>query len=276
MTYNQQRWQLTKRFYFQDRVVKWSSVGQGEPLIVVHGTPWSSYNLRFIIRAMAQHYRVYFFDLLGFGQSDQSHGDCSLGVQNQVLAALIEHWQLTNPRIIGHDFGGTTALRTALLNQQEFRQIALIDPVAIRPWGSDFYKLVAANEKVFQQLPRSMHQGLVRAYIQTAAFREISSEVLEQTLSYWSTELGQTAFYRQITQSSEKYTAEIEAKLPTLTTQTLIIWAEEDSWVPVAHAAALGAALPNAQVEYVANAGHLVIEEKPAELVQKLLGFFAD
>lgn len=276
MTYNQQKWQLTKSFSFQDRLVKWNSVGQGEPLVVVHGTPWSSYNLRFIIRALAPHYRVYFFDLLGFGQSDQRDGDCSLGIQNKVLAALIEHWKLTKPRIIGHDFGGTTALRTALLNQQEFRQIALIDPVAIRPWGSDFYKLVAANEQVFQQLPGPIHQGLLKAYIQTAAFREIGSEVLEQTLSYWSTAQGQSAFYRQIAQSSEKYTEEIEAKFATLTTQTLIIWAEQDNWVPVTHAAALAAALPNAKVEYVANAGHLVIEEKPAELVQKLLHFFAD
>ncbi|MEX1222387.1 MAG: alpha/beta hydrolase [Idiomarina sp.] len=276
MPTNNQQWLLTQSFYFQNRLVKWDSAGTGEPLIVVHGTPWSSYNMRFIIRAMAQHYQVYYFDLLGFGQSDQSDQDCSLGIQNDLLSALIQHWKLRNPLIVGHDFGGTTALRTALLNQQEFGKIALIDPVAIRPWGSDFYRLVATNEEVFQQLPAAIHKGLVRAYIETAAFTEISTTVIDHTLSYWSTELGQPAFYRQIKQSSETYTAELEDKFCDLGIETLIIWAEQDSWLPVSYAQKLANALPNAQVSYVADAGHLVIEEKPTELVQKLRSFFAN
>jgi hypothetical protein len=43
---------------------------------------------------------------------DKSPGHVSLGIQNQVLDHLLNHWGLENPAIVGHDFGGTTVLRT--------------------------------------------------------------------------------------------------------------------------------------------------------------------
>jgi pimeloyl-ACP methyl ester carboxylesterase len=112
-------------------------------LVLVHGTPWSSYNWRHIIPALAQWWTVYFYDLLGYGQSEKHPGqDVSLGVQNKVLTALLDYWGLKSPFIVGHNFGGTTVLRTHLLENRDFRKIALLDPVALGPWGSPFFQHV--------------------------------------------------------------------------------------------------------------------------------------
>ena len=140
---------MENKFVYPDKVfktehgyVKYNIVGSGEPLVLVHGTPWSSYNWRKIIPALSEWYTVYYYDLLGYGVSEKGVENVSLKIQNEILFKLIEHWQLEQPKIIGHDFGGATILRTHLLNNQKFEKMMLIDPVAVSPWGSPFYKHV--------------------------------------------------------------------------------------------------------------------------------------
>ena len=98
-------WKLPKSYVFDGRTVRYGLVGNGPSLVVVHGTPWSSFNLRYIIEALSESFTVYYYDLVGYGQSDKSPGDVSLGVQNQILDQLTDHWDLEAPSIIGHDFG---------------------------------------------------------------------------------------------------------------------------------------------------------------------------
>jgi pimeloyl-ACP methyl ester carboxylesterase len=49
--------------------------------------------------------------LLGYGLSDKA-GDVSLGVHNRLLCDCLDHCGLEAPATVGHDFGGTTVLRT--------------------------------------------------------------------------------------------------------------------------------------------------------------------
>ena len=125
--------ELTKEFKSSYGAVKYDMRGQGNPLILVHGTPWSSFNWRKVIPALSQWFTVYYYDLLGYGQSEKNVDNVSLGIQNEILKELINFWQLENPKIVGHDFGGTTVLRTHLLNHQSFQKIMLITPVTVSP-----------------------------------------------------------------------------------------------------------------------------------------------
>ncbi|HET7521818.1 MAG TPA: alpha/beta fold hydrolase, partial [Bacillales bacterium] len=129
---------LGKSFFSSYGKIRYDTKGEGPPVILVHGTPWSSFNWRHIIPALSQWFTVYFYDLLGYGESEKIDGDVSLGVQNKVFAELLDHWELENPIVIGHDFGGTTVLRTHFLEERDFKKIILIDPVAVAPWGSSF------------------------------------------------------------------------------------------------------------------------------------------
>ena len=164
-------WKLPEAYVFDGRTVRYGVSGDGPPVVVVHGTPWSSFNMRHLIKAISQDFTVYYYDLIGYGQSDKSPGDVSLGIQNQVLDHLLNHWQLENPAIIGHDFGGTTVLRTLLISGRDFDKIVLIDPVAVSPWGSPFFKHVNAHEAAFAGVPDYIHESIVRAYVKTAAFK---------------------------------------------------------------------------------------------------------
>jgi len=269
-------WNLTEIFAFEDRYVKFGVSGNGPPVIVVHGTPWSSYNMRHIIEPLSDNFTTYCFDLIGYGQSDKSNGDVSLGIQNTILDRLINFWGLKNPAIIGHDFGGATVLRTHLLNKQDFEKVVLIDPVSISPWGSPFFQHVKAHEAAFAGVPDYIHEAIVRAYINTAAFTPIADDTMEKTIQPWTGEDGKAAFYRQIAQASELYTDEVQSNYSQITKPLMILWGTEDTWIPIERGRLLNELIPSSSFYEIPNAGHLVIEEQPELLVEKIKPFFAN
>src|SRR3954471_919814 len=103
---------LDRRFTFGGQSVAWGTFGDGPPLVLLHGTPFSSQVWRRIAPLAAARWRVHVFDLLGYGQSEQRDGqDVSPAVQNALFAALLQEWGLEQPEVLAHDFGGMTALR---------------------------------------------------------------------------------------------------------------------------------------------------------------------
>lgn len=268
------QWNPPDQFFdFEGRNVAWGVVGTGPPIVLVHGTPWSSYNLRHLVGALAATNRVYYYDLLGYGESSKEPGDVSLAVQNEVLCALLTHWDLHEPAVLGHDFGGATILRARLLNEMRFRRIVLVDPVAVAPWGSIFFTHVAQHEAAFAGVPAYMHEAMVRSYIQTAAHQSLASEVLAQTIGPWLGERGQAAFYRQIAQARQAHTDEVQARYGEISEPVLILWGEDDAWIPVERGVTLHKLIPNSMFRTIPDAGHLVIEEAPDTLFRYISRF---
>jgi pimeloyl-ACP methyl ester carboxylesterase len=266
-------WVLRERFATDAGEIAWDRLGDGPPVVMVHGTPWSSWTWRRIAPRLAERFSVYVFDLLGFGASEQRPGqDVSLAAHGARLALLLEFWGLDRPAVIAHDIGGATALRTHLLHHRRIAALVLIDVVALAPWGSPFYRLVREHETVFAQLPADIHEGVLRAYVGTAQLRPLDRNVEDALISPWLGRAGQSAFYRQIAQGDERHTDEIEPLLEQITAPTLVIWAEADPWLPVARGAEIAKRIPSARFELLLGAGHLVQEDQPDELARLLRG----
>ncbi len=267
-------WRLDQGYRFRGQVVRYFVAGAGPALVFVHGTPFSSYVWHRVIPHFVDSHRVHCFDLLGYGQSEQRDGqDVSLGVQNELLAELLDHWALERPDVVAHDFGGATALRTHLLNGKDYRTLTLIDPVALAPWGSPFVKHVRQHEAAFRGVPAYIHEAIVAAYVRGAVLRAIPEEELAPYLQNWLGEIGQAAFYRQIAQMDQRYTDEVQPRYGEVRCPTLILWGEEDQWIPIERGRQLQRAIPAARFRAIAHAGHLVQEDAPEAIVAALLGF---
>ena len=157
---------LQHSFAFDGQTVRYGIAGEGPPVVLVHGTPFSSHVWHRIAPLLASAYRVHCFDLLGYGRSEKRAGqDVSLGVQNRLLGALLDHWRLDRPHIVGHDFGGATVFRAHLLDGRDYRGMTLIDPVALAPWGSAFVQHVRRHEAAFQGLPDYIQRAILPAYV---------------------------------------------------------------------------------------------------------------
>lgn len=268
-------WRLTRSFDFHGQSVAWDMLGDGPAVVLVHGTPFSSFVWRKIARELARHYRVHLHDLLGYGQSEKRDGqDVSLGVQNGLLAALLRHWGIERPNVIAHDFGGATALRAHLLDGCDYEKLLLIDPVAVRPWGSPFVQHVRRHEAAFAGVPDYIQRAILAAYIQGAAFRALPQEVLEAYAAPWLGPVGQPAFYRQIAQMDQRYTDEVQDSYGRLRCPVRLLWGVEDRWIPIERGRELARLLPSCTLTEVPDCGHLMQEDAPEAVVAAALTFF--
>ena len=208
---------------------------------------------------------------MGYGQSHTSAGQqVSLVVQDRLLAALLKAWKLTRPDILCHDFGGATALRGYLLQNLRYASLTLFDAVALSPWGSPFVTHVRKHQDAFTGLPEYVHDALLKAYLQGAAYQPLSEEALNIYMSPWQGEVGQAAFYRQIAQMDQCYTDDIEPLLTELDCPLNLLWGEQDEWIPLELGKRLAHRLGDAPLQIVKNAGHLVQEDAPEAIVQSM------
>jgi pimeloyl-ACP methyl ester carboxylesterase len=267
-------WNLPETFYFEGQAVHFGCVGRADrpPLVLVHGTPFSSLVWRRIAPYLAEHRQVFYYDLLGYGRSEKRSGqDVSLAVQGRLFAELLHHWRLMKPDVVAHDFGGCTSLRAHLLHGCDYGSLTLIDPVALAPWGSPFVRHVRDHEAAFAGLPPYIHAAIVPAYIAGAAFHPLSASTLQLYVEPWLGESGQAAFYRQIAQMDQRYTDEIEARYGEVRCPVSIFWGERDNWIPLERGYELAKRIAGSRLRVIPVAGHLVQEDAPEVLVAGLL-----
>lgn len=261
----------------EGNAVRWGRIGDGPPLVAIHGTPFSAQVWRRIVPAFAGRRTVYYFDLVGYGLSQMGEGqDVSLGVQNRVLAGLFAQWGLERPDVLAHDFGGATALRAWYLNGLRYRSLTIFDAVALSPWGSPFVQHVRGHEAAFSGMPDYMHRALLRAYLQTAAHHPLSEEALSIYCAPWLGPVGQPAFYRQIAQMDQRYTDEVEPLYGAMDCPVTVLWGKEDGWIPFEKGVALAGLISDRAVIPVAEAGHLMQEDRPEAVVAAVLNSLRD
>jgi len=256
----------------EGNAVRWGRMGEGAPLVAIHGTPFSSQVWRRIVPHLADRRTVYFFDLVGYGQSEMRDGqDVSLAVQNRVLGALFREWGLDRPHVLAHDFGGATALRGYFLDGLRYASLTIFDAVALAPWGSPFVRHVREHEAAFSGMPGYMHRALLEAYLQTAAHSPLSDEAMTVHCAPWLGAVGQSAFYRQIAQMDQKYTDEIEGLYGRMDCPVTVVWGEKDEWIPPEKGEALARLISGGPCLPVPGAGHLVQEDRPEAIVAAVL-----
>ncbi|WP_320773841.1 alpha/beta fold hydrolase [Streptomyces sp. CRN 30] len=269
-------WTLDEEFETPGGVVRWGTLGSGDPLVLVHGTPYSSFLWRDIAPALARDRKVFFFDHLGFGRSEQREGqDLSLAAHSRNFAGLLDHWGLSRPSVVAHDIGGAVALRTLLLEERNYRDLTLFDAVSGGEWERGLFRLFLEHEDVFRELPGYAHEALVAAHLRHATHAGFRPGVLDTFLAPWRGEAGQAAFYRQYTQIRQADTAAYEPLLGGIRIPVRLVWGREDRILPPEYAEWLHDRVPHAELHWIDGAGHLLQEDAPGRLLACLTAGFA-
>lgn len=268
------KWRLDDVFQTSAGRVSAGSFGHGPDLVLAHGWPWSSYSWHRVIPQLSKTYKVHWYDMPGYGQSEKREDQrTSLDVQGQVFAEMLTHWGLNRPTVIAHDFGGATTLRAHLLHGCDFERYVLMNVVALRPWGSEFFDHVGKHIDAFQGLPPHIHKAIVEAYIGGALASDISEDDLKQLAAPWLTDEGAGSFYRQFGQADEKYTAEVEPLFGSIRCPVKVVWGEDDPWIPLARGKALSRLIGQDRFETMRGVGHLPQLESPQTLLNALADF---
>ena len=263
---------LDKTYAFRGQKVAWGAIGDGPPIVLVHGFPWSAQAWRNIAPWLAMNRRVYYFDMVGTGQSEKFDGqDVRECVQSDLLAELISHWSLDRPMIVGHDFGGLAVLRAHFVNGVQYGRLVLFNAVAIMPTGYPFYVHVHKHEAAFAGLPPYAHEALFAAYTQNAASTPMTAEARRIYAKPYIGETGQSAFYRQIAQADTQFIVEAEERYAPPAFDVNIAWGEEDTFIPIERGRKLAELLGAQSFTPIPKAAHIVQEDAPEALVAVMM-----
>ena len=257
-----------------------SSVGEGNPVLLIHGFGASSYSWRHIIAPLAQKYRVITIDLKGFGESPKPRDDLySVYEQARLVRNFILENDLQNVRIIGHSYGGGVALVTSIYlaashpNLQN--SLVLIDSIAYPQDLPDFVEVLATpvlGPLLIYTIPNTIQVKslLKKVYVNDAL-------IPQSAIDHYAGNLDKpNAKYATLTTARQMLPIDLQQfsnNYSSLTIPTLIIWSKDDEIVPLEIGERLHADLPNSRMVVIKDVGHAVQEEIPSLLLPHLQQF---
>jgi pimeloyl-ACP methyl ester carboxylesterase len=144
-------------------IVHYLTAGEGEPLVLLHGIPETSYEWRHVIPKLADKFKIIAPDLRGLGDTSRP----ATGYDKKTIAADVwrlvhDHLKIDRFFLAGHDWGGPTAFALACAHPEAVRRLAILD-VAIpgdgakidfsqngRRWHHAFFRTLDLPEALFQ------------------------------------------------------------------------------------------------------------------------------
>jgi len=138
----------------------YTDLGNGPPIVCLHGNPTWAVMYRHLLRDLAPSYRCIAPDYLGFGRSDKPTG-ASYRAPHQAarIEALLNHLNLDDVTLIVHDWGGPIGLSYALRYPERVSRLVLMNtwlwPHDTDPWMGAFSRL--AGGRVARPLVRQFN-----------------------------------------------------------------------------------------------------------------------
>ena len=121
-----------RRLPVRDTEMSFVDVGEGRPIVFLHGNPTSSYLWRNVIPHVQPLARCIAPDLIGMGKSDKPRLDYSFMDHFRYLERFIEALELHDVLLVGHDWGGALGFHYGRLHPDTVRGIALMETI-VRP-----------------------------------------------------------------------------------------------------------------------------------------------
>src|SRR5262244_3355340 len=149
-------------------------VGEGRPVVILHGLLGSADNWRSMSRRLGAYYRVFALDLRNHGRSPHSN-ILDYDVMAADVREFTEQQALRRIMLLGHSMGGKVAMQFAIEYSEQVDRLIVVDiaPKAYEP--SQHYLL-----KAMQSLDLSRYKSF--ADVDAALAPEVSSESLRQFL----------------------------------------------------------------------------------------------
>lgn len=105
------KWKLGARtFEYNNHQIAYWTAGEGEPLLLIHGFPTSSWDWHKTWDALCSKYQVFAVDMIGFGYSDKPKNYLySLTDQARLNEYFLDQVGLTSAHLLVHDYGVSVA-----------------------------------------------------------------------------------------------------------------------------------------------------------------------
>lgn len=263
--------------------------GSGPPVVCLHGNPTWSFYYRNLVHRLKSRYRMLVPDHIGCGLSDKPDDNLYHYTLTNRIEDLQEFMERTIPdkpyRMVIHDWGGMIGLGAAIHHVDRLKQLVILNTSGfLLPKTRSFHNVL--------RLARTWPGGLlirhVNAFVRGAlrwgtVRKPLSSNVRKMYFAPYDSRENRIAIQRfvqdiPLKKKDPAYDAamEIDTNLYKLkNTPKLIVWGKQDFIFDDAFLNEWRYRFPDAQVEAIQNAGHLVLEDAPDQVCNLIEQFFS-
>lgn len=232
------------------------------PVVLLHNIGGSLHTWQTWMPRLARSRRVISLDLPGAGLTGpQPQDDYRPTTTARLVLEVMDRLKLARVQLVGNGLGGEVALQVASLAPTRVERLLLLNPSGL-PWQpvQPPPAFLVARIPLLHWLSESLlPRGLVEAQ-QTflrAPATPPSTEDVDRSFELLLREGNRRALHEQLMQWPDATTASWQ----TPTVPVLIVWGQQDRWLPADLADRLKARIPHAQLVYLPEAGHLPQED---------------
>jgi len=247
----------------------YKKLGQGHPLIILHGLFGSLDNWNEMGKKLAEYFEVYLIDQRNHGRSPHSEG-FDYQLMSDDLCEFAESKFIEDAVVIGHSMGGKTAMTYALQHPEKVEKLIVVD---ISPRASQVFH----------------HQilgGLMSIDLSVVKSRKAADEQLSLTIGdlnlrrfllknlYWK-EKGvlNWRFNLKIINREIKAVGEGIGDEKKFDKPTLFIRGGKSDYILNSDFAMIKNIFLEAEIKSIPNAGHWVHTESPAAFLECVINF---
>lgn len=252
--------------------------GSGSPVVLIHGGGTWMASYRHNINELAKRYTVYALDMPGHGFTTYKNVNV-LTLQNfsDVINEFMEKLQVPKADLVGNSWGGGWILHFAQAHPAKVRKLVLIDSTGTAE--------IARQDKSSWKYLSYPFVGelLVHFFSKNNVARDIRTKLFYNRYKIKNKEIQD--IYIPLTKTANlqaQYTlqrnlkwGEVDRGLGSINKPVLVIWGENDKYIPIKYGRKLAEKLSDATFVAIAQAGHVPQEESPHVVNKHILDFLS-
>ncbi len=228
--------------------------GQGEPILFLHGWGSSVDAFARMVIPLKEKFRCIRVDLPGFGKSEPLREAFTLEDYCNFVKSFIKALNLENPIMFGHSNGGRITLKMCSEGRVSPKKIVLFGSAGLR------------SKKSMKSRVRTRTFKIIKGALTLPIVRNYSADALEAARNHFG-----SADYRSATPVMRQtlvnlVNVDLREQLHNIKASTLLIWGENDTETPLAHAKIMEQLIPDCGLCVLEGGSHFAFVEQPARV----------
>jgi pimeloyl-ACP methyl ester carboxylesterase len=257
----------------EDQPINVIELGEGPPLIFVHGLSGSWPNWLEQLPVFAARHRVITLDLPGFGYSPMPPERISITGYARLLDRLLDKLEIDAAAVVGNSMGGFVGAELAIAFPQRVERLVLISAAGISTYD---HRGALRTVPVLRRAERILtaYTAWMASKSDTVARRPRLRDATLNVVTRHPSRLPAALAAEQLRGSGKPgFIQALEAnldydfreRLPEIACPTLIVWGEDDRVITARDAAVFEELISDSRVVMYADTGHMAMIERPTE-----------
>ncbi len=246
----------------------YETLGQGEPVLFLHGLGSSSHGWAFQREPFAQHYQVILADARGHGESDKPTGPYSVSMMAGDIAALLDALDVRPVHVVGLSMGGMMGFQLAVDRPDLVRSLVAVNSLPELVPHSLGERLALWQRKLLMRVlsPQQLARALGKRLFPKPEQQTLLDAFIEDFLR------NDPAAYRAAANALIGWS--VRDRIGAITCPVLFVSGDRD-YTPPTTKEAYAQEIPDARVVVIPDSGHATPVDQPDAFNKVVLDFLS-